>query len=198
MLRWRNRWVAWSALAFVAAALALVSWFDSQSPSSTAVAASMAPAIPPAGRADSSRPASLSCKASPDVTITLAPGFASSEWNLRVDALAPAARVVVSIGAKDADVEGNRRIVWRGALARGAGRDFRVTYSPPSGVTEVWAEAALEGTGTAIHRSRAVISIQDGKPVARLAAEAPAGRLVRDAQSGETFLELPGAVGSDR
>ena len=197
MLRWRNRWVAWGSFAFVAAALALVSWFDSQARSSTA-AASIVPASDPGPVVATSRPSELSCKASPGLAVTLTPGITSGEWKVRVDALAPAARVVVAIGAKDPDTAGNRRIVWRGALARGAGRDFLVTYSPPSGVTEVWAEAALEGTGNAIQRARAVISLEDGKPVARLAAESPAGRLVRDAQSGETFLELPGAVGSDR
>lgn len=189
MLRWRNRWVAWGALAFVAAALALVSWGDAK-PRTPAIGPN------PVNITATSQPAAASCKVSPDVTVTLTAGISGADWRVHVEALAPASHVVVSIGARNATADGNRRLVWRGSLGRGEQRDFQVGFAPASAANEVWAEAAIEGG--AIQRSRAAVSVQDGKPVASIAASETAGRLVQDPQSGETVLELPGAVGGSR
>jgi hypothetical protein len=128
--------------------------------------------------------------------VTLEPAFATSAWRVHVEALAPAPHVVVSIGARNATADANRRVVWRGSLGRGEKRDFQVDFAASSAANEVWAEAAIEGG--AIQRARAVIAVQDGKPVASIASPETAGRLVQDPQSGETVLELPGAVEGGR
>jgi hypothetical protein len=49
-----------------------------------------------------------------------------------------------------------------------------------------------------LQRARASLAIENGKPVARAAAEPVAGRIVIDATSGQKILELPGAIGGGR
>ena len=147
--------------------------------------------------AASSRPHPLSCKPSPPVVVTLVAGSTSGVWRVRIEALADAAEVEVTMGGRTAAADLSPVTVWRGALAQGESRDLEVRYAPPGGTGEVWVDAAA-GAANAMQRSRAALAVRDGRAVPHPASEVPPGRTVTDPMSGHEVVEFDGAAGGTR
>jgi hypothetical protein len=128
---------------------------------------------------------------------TLLSGGALDTWHVRLEALVAVSQVDVSMGARSGAQDLAPVVVWRGSLAPGETRQVEVRYAPPSGATEVWVDASTHEPG-AVQRSRAAVSIRDGRAVAPVAVPLEAGRVVLDPVSGLKVLEVVGTPGGSR
>lgn len=155
-----------------------------------------APAAAPDAAAVAAAP--QSCKVVPPVRVTLAPGATPDVWRVHVEAIESAPAVTVTLGSRAGDRDGGRTLVWSGALAAGASRDFEARFAPGEGATRVWAEADAAATPGGALRSMSGLDLQHGKVVTGTAAAANPGRLVQNPQTGETVFEYEGASGGRR
>jgi len=139
-----------------------------------------------------------SCKPLPPLLVTLEPATRPGVWRLRVEAIDPQADARVTLGASAAGRELTTTQVWRGAIERGAKREFEVAFTPPTAATEVWASGdAMVGAAAAI-RGYASLPVLDGHVVATVAAKQSAARLTTNPATGETVVEYQGASGGGR
>ena len=185
----RRAFVSWAAgsVAVVAAAGFLSSRglsFERQVPVA-------APVVAPA-------PAPQSCKVVPPVRVTLAPTAAPDIWHIHVEAIEAVPTVTVTLGARAGDRDVARELVWTGAIAAGAGRDFEARLAPGADVTRVWAEANAAATPGGALRSMSGLELQRGKVVSSAVAATNPGRLTTNPQTGETVVEFEGATGGAR
>jgi hypothetical protein len=153
-----------------------------------------------AGLAERGRPGidPRSCKPQPPLLMTLEPGTQPGLWRLHVEAIETLPDARVTLGASTDGHELTTTQVWRGAIERGATRDFELSLVPPAGATEIWASGDAMVGAAAGMRSYASLPVLNGHVVATIAPKPSAARSTTNPVTGETVVEYQGVSGGQR